>query len=319
LHFDDSSLRGIARLNRDGTPERTFAPDANGTVHAIALQPDGKILLGGDFGRVSGQPRKCLARLNTDGSPDTSFNPGGVFNHEVRAVLVQPDGKILVGGSFNANRQNRLTRLNPDGTKDASFDSGGANRIVWALALQRDGKILVGGGFTSFDDHPQGRLVRLNPDGTVDTTFACGSGTDEAVLALCVQPDGKILVAGDFTTLNNAPSPHIARLLPDGTADATFNPGAGANKSIRSLAIQPDGKVVIAGTFQRLADTPRNGIARLNANGSLDQTFDPGEGAGGGAPWRVALQADGRVLLAGGFTNLNGVACGRIARLYAKN
>src|SRR4029077_14958951 len=149
----------------------------------------------------------------------------------------------------------------------------------------KDGKILVGGGFTYFDDRPQGRLVRLNPDGSVDATFACGSGADEAILALCVQPDGKILVAGDFTLLNNAARPHIARLLPDGAADNSFNPGAGPDKSVRSLAIQSDGKVVIACTFQRVAGALRNNIARLKADGSLDQTFDPGEGVGGGAPW----------------------------------
>jgi uncharacterized delta-60 repeat protein len=237
-YFDESNLSGVARLNQDGTPVRTFAPNVSGTVHAIALQPDGRILLGGDFRQVGGNTRRCLARLESDGSLDASFTPQGNLNHEVRALLVQPDGRILVGGSFTGNGQNCLTRFNADGSRDESFNTGeGANRVVWALALQPDGKILVGGAFTAFAGHPHRRLVRLNQNGSVDEGFDTNAGADNNVVALWVQRDGKILAGGDFTSFGESNCSRLVRLLPDGRLDAKFNTGVGANHTVRGLAV----------------------------------------------------------------------------------
>ena len=211
----------------------------------------------------------------------------------------------------------QFARFNANGTRDGSFNPGaGANAVVWALALQPDGKILAAGDFTTFDESPHGRIVRLNPDGSLDSSFKPGTGANAAILALCVQTNGKLLLGGNFTILNGAQRHRIARLLPDGSLDPAFDPGDGPQGGLRALAVQRDGKILIGGTFTSVQSVLRSYVARLNADGSLDQTFDPGEGAAGGGLWRASLQSDGKVLVAGVFQSFNGIDCGRIARLH---
>ena len=315
--FDGAAIAGLVRLSLDGRLEKTFVPQPQGTVLALALQPDGRVLLGGDFTTVGGEPRRRIARLLPDGTLDRSFDARGVLNREVRALALQPDGKILVGGSFDAApAHKRLTRLNADGTRDPTFNPGaGASRIVWALALEPDGKILAGGDFTSFNGQTSGRLVRLLADGARDTSFDIGTGANNTVSAVYVQDDGKILVGGRFTTINGVPAGHVARLNPDGSLDSEFNAGTGVDGSVRSFAAQHSGKILIGGTFASVQGVPRNRVARLDANGAVDTSFDPGEGAVDGDLWRLALQTDRSLVIAGGFRSFNGVDCGRMARL----
>src|SRR5205085_1040605 len=131
----------------------------------------------------------------------------------------------------------------------------GANNPVLALAVQSDGKVVIGGGMTSYDDDPAASdyVMRLNVDWTRDTTFnAGGLGADNTVYALAVQPDGKIVIGGDFSSYNGdaAASDYVMRLNADGTRDTTFNAGGtGANNTVYAVAVQPDGKIVIGGTF----------------------------------------------------------------------
>jgi uncharacterized delta-60 repeat protein len=320
--FDDVALQGIVRLDTNGSLETTFSPSPHGVVHAIALQADGKIVIGGDFTSVSGHRRSRLARLNADGSLDNDFDPGGALNHEVRSLLVQPDGKILVGGSFDAaggRRHNRITRFNANGARDKGFNpGGGASRIVWAFAIQPGGKILVAGDFPAFNDRPCGYLARLQPDGSFDPSFQIGSGADGPVLALYIQDNGKILIGGKFAVFNGIPRNHLARLNPDGTVDASFDVGVGPDGGVRSLVAQPGRKIIIGGAFAAFQGTPRSHIARLNANGSLDQTYDPGDGAADGDIWCMALQPDLKVIVAGVFKTFDNVESGHIARLYGE-
>lgn len=147
----------------------TGAIGLNVSVHSIALQPDGKILAGGDFTTFNGTTQNRLVRLNSDGSLDTSFNIGTGFNYGVTSITLQPDGKILVGGyltTFNGATQNRLVRLNSDGTLDTSFNIGiGFNEYVISVTLQPDGKILVGGLFKKYNGTTQNRITRLQEIG----------------------------------------------------------------------------------------------------------------------------------------------------------
>jgi uncharacterized delta-60 repeat protein len=315
---DQFAVKGVARLRADGHADTNFAVSASGTVHAIAVQPDGKVVIGGDFVRVGASPRRRLARIEPDGTLDSGFDAKGAVNREVRALVIQPDGKIVVGGSFDGatgNKQNRLTRLNADGTQDGSFNPGaGANAAVFAVVLQPDGKLLAAGDFTRFANVPCGRIVRLKPNGSLDQEFKAGAGATAMVAGLWLQPDGKILISGNFNTIDNRKRNRIARLNADGSLDESFDPGAGPNSSIRSLALQPDGKIIVGGTFDQIGEAPRRGVARLTKEGGLDLSFDPGEGAGG--IWCVTRQPDGKVLVAGSFTNFNNVACGRLVRLY---
>src|SRR5690554_437044 len=255
----------------------------NSSVHSIVLQPDGKILAGGDFTTFNGTTQNRIVRLNSDGSLDTSFNIGTGANHYVRAIVLQPDGKILVGGSFssfNGTAQNRIVRLNSDGTLDTSFNIGtGFNENVISVTLQPDGKILVGGHFTTFNGTTQNRLVRLNSDGTLDTSFNTGTGFSYGVTSITLQPDGKILVGGNFTAFNGTTQNRVIRLNSDGTLDTSFNIGIGFNGyTVHSITLQPDGKILVGGNFTAFNGTTQNRITRLNSDGTLDTSFSIGTG-----------------------------------------
>ncbi|HEX6289423.1 MAG TPA: delta-60 repeat domain-containing protein [Herpetosiphonaceae bacterium] len=310
----------IARLNADGTLDTSFNPGsgANSAVWALALQPDGKVLLGGDFWAINGTGRNGIARLNADGTLDTSFNPNPGVDSYVYALALQPDGKVLLGGMFTSvggTARNSIARLNTDGTLDTSFNPGsGVDSYVHALALQPDGKVLLGGSFSSVGGTARTRIARLNADGSLDTSF--NPGANSTVRTLALQPDGKVLLGGDFTSVGGTARTRIARLNADGTLDTSFNPGTGANSAVYALALQPDGKVLLGGIFSIVGGTARTRIARLNANGSLDTSFDPGTGANG-TVHALALQPDGKVLLGGAFWAINGTARSRIARLEA--
>jgi len=298
-----------------------FNPNTDGPIHAIAIQPDGKILIGGDFSSAGGANRLSLARLNPDGSADSAFNPGVGGDNvtsfaRVWALAVQPDGKILVGGEFNAlggQMRQGIGRLTTGGDVDSSFNPG-ADYGVFSLALQSDGKILVGGHFQTLAGQPRQSLGRLNADGSVDANFTSGVQGGESggeVLSLTVQSDGKILVGGDFTTLGSQTRlGGIGRLNANGTVDPGFNPGT--NGFVRSLALQADGKVVVGGGFTRLAGQPRNYIARLNGDGTLDTAFNPGAS---NRVWTVAVQSDGKILVGGEFEGLAGQVRRHFGRL----
>jgi uncharacterized delta-60 repeat protein len=317
--FGDGPHQGIARLQPDGALDETFTATTEGYVHALALQPDAKLLIAGEFLRVNGQACHRIARLNPDGSLDESFNLNVGVGQDIRAVLLQPDGHILVGGHFNSvagRRQNGVARFNPDGSRDGTFRPGaGTTAFVWMLALQPDGKVLAGGVFETFNRKPYHRLVRLESDGAVDVAFDTGSGADGTVFAIAIQADGKIVVGGDFNRINQVERNRIARLNPDGSVDTAFDPGAGPNTGIRCLALQPDGKILIGGVFTSVDGVARNRIARLQKDGSLDSGFDPGEGASEVVRW-VVPQADGKVVIVGGFSQFEGSPCVRLARLH---
>jgi uncharacterized delta-60 repeat protein len=231
-----------------------------------------------------------------------------------------------------------LGRLNADGTVDTAFcANAGANGAVLTLAMQPDGKILVGGAFTGLGGGTgttaRSHIGRLNTDGTPDATFVAGANGN--VNALVVQPDGKILVGGDFSTLYVDPySPatrnHIGRLFANGSVDGTccalgVNPGS--PYTVNALALQTDGKILVGGNFTWFGGAwmPRNYVARLYTNNAggvdVDLTFDPGAGPTPSqlpnshtAVQALAVQADGRVVVGGSFLWLGGGGTGTTAR-----
>lgn len=217
----------IARLNADGSVDNTFntggAGFTGGRVVDMALQPDGKILVTGDFNMYNGVARKGVARLHADGTLDNTFDPGmGTLPGGVEAIVLQPDGKMIIVGeftSYDGTTANRIARLNIDGTLDATFTAGFSNHVQYALALQPDGKVLVGGASTLMGTtQTVARLVRLLPSGALDTLFnPGGNGPDARVWAVQVQPDGKIMMAGEFSNYNGVAAPRFIRL--NGTGD----------------------------------------------------------------------------------------------------
>jgi uncharacterized delta-60 repeat protein len=301
----------------------SFNPNPDNAVETMAVQPDGKILIGGIFANVGGQARSCIARLNTDGSLDTNFNPGASSSlPEVSCLTLQPNGQILVGGGFTTlagNSRNYLGRLNADGSLDTTFNPG-PNVDVINLIVLTNGQILVGGAFTTIGGASRTGLALLNSDGSVDTNFNAQVNSNattgiNSVLTTVVQPDGKILVGGFFTNLDGAARSHIGRLNADGTLDASFNPGADTNVAV--IALQTNGQILVGGDFTNLAGASRNGIGRLNTNGTIDTTFNPG--ATGGSPYNyvrnLALQTDGKIVVGGNFTTLAGQSQNFLGRL----
>ncbi|HYG11850.1 MAG TPA: Calx-beta domain-containing protein, partial [Pyrinomonadaceae bacterium] len=349
---------GVVRYNTTGAPDTTFDGDGKAvtdfplneeTITDMAVQPDGKIVA---VGRMN--PRLIiietqdfnflLARYNPDGSLDTSFGSGGLVSTDftgngddfAHAVVVQPDGKIVVAGQTGANSTFSplsdtsfgVARYNANGTLDETFGTGGKVTVDFGsghdnandVALQADGKIvLVGSNFIEF------KLARLNPDGSLDSGAAgdttpgdmFGTGgkvstdfgeQDEGANAVLIQPDGRIVAAGsasnDFA---------LARYNADGSLDTTgFGTGgkvttdfAEGVDAIQSLALQTDGKIVAGGEATSSGNNRDFALARYNSNGSLDTT---GFGTGGkvttdfGSFDRandIALQTDGRIVAVG--------------------
>ena len=147
----------------------------------------------------------------------------------------------------------------------------------------------------------------------LDTFFNPGSGVDIWINSIILQADNKILISGNFTKYNNVSRNHIARLNPDGSLESTFNPDRGANFLIWTTTLQPDGKILIGGNFTQYNGTPRNRLARLNSDGSLDTTFNPGTRTNS-LLWAITLQPDGKILIGGGFYQYNDTPRDRIAR-----
>lgn len=314
----------FARLNADGTLD-TPNLNINGTVCSIVIQPDGKVLIGGDFTSVLGVTRNRVARLNADMTLDVNFNPNA--NGRVWVCATQPDGKTLIGGSFTTIQppgtpspvtRNRIARLNVDGSLDHSFDPN-LNSEMYGMLPQADGKIMISGSFNSLQ--PNGAvsstnrnyIARLNSDGTLDSTF--NANANSYILCMAPQADGKILVGGYFSSIGGQNRGRIARLDAAGLADS-FNPNA--NSDVYSIVTQTDGKVVLGGFFTTLqpngaaSPTPRNRLARVNADGTLDTVFDPNAN---GTVRGVTLQSDGQMVVYGDFTTMGAANRSRIARL----
>jgi uncharacterized delta-60 repeat protein len=299
----------IARLNTDGTLDTGFNPNSDGLVLAIAVQADGKILVGGGFANIGGQTRNNIARLDSTTGLADSFNPNA--NDYVLSIAVQPDGRILAGGYFSGpnsiggQARNRIARLDAATGLADSFNPN-ANDVVEPLALQPDGKILAGGDFTSIGGQTRNRIARLDPVTGLADTF--DPNANDTVLAIAVQPDGKILAGGFFNGPNGIGGQtrnHIARLdATAGLADS-FDPNATA--FVNAIAVQSDGKILASGFFNgpnSIGDQWRNYIARLDASTGLADSFDPNAS---GLVGSIAIQADGKILVGGGFTGADGI------------
>src|SRR5690606_16446557 len=257
------------------------------------------------------------------GSLDTSFDIGEGFylNYgHISSLALQADGKILVGGRFSLNEQNgndnNLARLNEDGTLDTSLNSGsGFNSGIDTTVEQPDGKILVGGSFTSYKGQTRNKIVRLNTNGSIDTSFSIGTGFSitspkHRVSAITLQPDGKILVGGCFSSYNGQPVSNIIRLNSDGSIDTSFNTGEGIKMffssieipaEVHDIKIQSDGKIIIAGQFSKYdgQDVTRN-VIRLNEDGSLDASLNITTGIGlNGTVFSIAIQEDNKIIVGG--------------------
>jgi uncharacterized delta-60 repeat protein len=310
LTYNGSSAYFIARLLPDGTRDATFnvPPNSiNGAVWAIELHDAHRVIAGGEFFTCNGYSYPHIARFNDDGSVDTSFEVGTGFSHNVHEILVLPDMRILVGGQFqvyNGALTGHIALLSPGGPLDTTMDndpglsSGGGT--VRALARQPDGKLLVGGYFQYHNGQPRSAIVRLNTDGSNDPSFTSPLYPYALVRTIAVQPDGKVVVGGEFTSseyANAVPGPaRLVRLNADGSRDNTFTIGSGIGQGtdltayVHDLALQADGKIIVGGHFQtvdvedsyhqlvRLLPDALTGIDEADARSTLRARYDAANG-----------------------------------------
>lgn len=316
----------IARLNVDGSIDPSFScgKGYNNGIGALAILSDGKILIAGSFTQYNGENVPKIARLNSDGTPDNSFKIGiGLTgnNSYIDAVEVLPSGKILIGGEFSSFAgvgRNMLAMLNADGTLDNEFvPSTEFFGPIQTIAQQSDGKILIGGQIRTAFGGPV-VMLRLNIDGSIDNTFARSSKTLNSVNDIEIQSDGKILVGGDFVTYG-AESPRcLVRLNADGTLDGSFNnDGEGFYNAVggvfsyplhfvSDIVIQPDGKILVGGYYRKYNGVSLDGMARLNTDGTLENTFDGCAQNFTYASFRqLYVQSNGKIIGVGLFENYN--------------
>ncbi len=295
---------GISFLNADGTVERSIPAGGMlglggsiGQVWCIHPLLDGKILVGGAFREFGGVVQTNLVRIEADGTVDQSFqtgtgptfSSGTSLSGQVTSILVQPDGMIVLGGFFreyDGTPHQALVRIGPDGTRDEGFTSGvDQYGQVFSVVRQVDGKLIIAGAFSNYGGVARKGLARLHPDGSLDMDFNVATGLPSITRAVALQPDGRILISGQFTTYDGEERAGIARLNPDGSLDHSFMIGsgcvglAGADVGGAALLVQNDGKILLGGWFNSFNGVQRNNLVRLNSDGSVDMDFDPGTGA----------------------------------------
>jgi uncharacterized delta-60 repeat protein len=302
----------LARLNADGSRDTTFvSPFVTGstqtTIFALALQTDGKILVGGTLVTPGGT--KTLVRVNADGSLDTSFvvAPSSVFG-QVSKIVVETNGQILASGAFSG-----VSRLNPNGSFVESIAMFTFNNIFKSFILQPDGKFVIG-GMANFGGDATLRFVGAN----IDPTFRGGTNMILPIRGnLELQPDGKILMFGISgpVTVDGITRRGMLRLDSSGAADPSLDVGISGG-SIQDIKLLANGKFIGGGFFFLPGDTNGYGFARFNADGTLDSTFPVT------SPSRntneivrsVNIQTNGKVIITGDFSQVAGVSRTLIAR-----
>ena len=277
--------------------------------------------------------RYSVVQLNPDGTLDTLFDPGEGANAPVRAMAFQSDQSLLLAGEFtryDGIERKHLVRIKESGSIDETLEliDGGPNGPIYSVATQlsqsEDGrieKILVGGDFTMLGDYSLGRLARLNSDGTVDSSFESVQGADGTIHSILVQTDGKILIGGNFSHINQVKRNGISRLNNDGSKDFDFDPGEGADAPVFSIFQEEESlgaKIYIGGLFNSYNGTRRMGVARLLSNGKLDTSWmDTAYNQFAGlhkksvaAPAQhvrdIKLNSAGHVLIGGSFSHVGG-------------
>ncbi len=318
----------VARFNSDGSFDPTFDPGSGafafkGTpfvAHAVRQSlgaNSGKIIIQGPFEVFDGHNVDGFVRLNTDGSFDDTFSPGYVLSY-ISGLFVQSGDEIVVFG--NTNSGIGIVRLKSSGVLDTGFSAEVFGGGISGVAQQPDGKLVVVGSFHSLGGEPANNVVRLETNGTRDMTFAPGAAGPLAaeVRSVLVRPgDNKIFVGGYFSTYGDAPRGNFAWVNSDGSVDNVFNGLAGASgyfSAIYAIAVQADGKLLVGGFFSSFNGSPHYNLVRLNPDATIDSSFDATVGTDGTVR-AFLIQSDGKIVVAGSFRTVNGIPCGRIARL----
>ncbi|MBK8341559.1 MAG: hypothetical protein IPK99_17000 [Flavobacteriales bacterium] len=300
--YDGVVREDIVRLQPDGAVDMGFsAMSITGTgasVQAFALQPDGRILVGGAFAEMNGNPCLGLTRLLANGTTDPSFSHGldGYFF----SAAVTPNSNVFVGGDIFSPGVGIMV-LDANGNDVATPPLVPSTQC---LRAQPDGRVLVG-----LSDAPY--MARSEQNGTVDASFTPNiMATFGALVDMALLADGRIVVVGRFNTVDGQPRANIARLLPDGSLDPSFDPGLGFDGPVFSVDTLPGGDVLVAGSFTSYNGVPANGnLLRINADGTLDVDFVAS------GIMDIVVQPDGGVLLSGALMTFAGAFRNGVMRL----
>lgn len=318
--FGGVAANRLAKLFADGTLDVTFTSTVGlvgNDVKAVAVQSDGKILIGGNFTSVGGVPRSYLARLNTDGTLDTGFAPS--LNLPVFCIALQADGSIVAGGQFFSAGFTRrgMARILTDGSIDPTFNTGaGANNTVYDLDIDATGLIAIAGAFTSYSGTPANHVVLLDASGSVHAGFAPTTGLDGPAYAIETFSGGRILVGGEFDQVNGNPCPALACLAYDGLQHpAMSTTGFATSASVLAIVDDINGLPLIGGSFSSYSGQPRSMFLRLLADGTLDASFDVGSGFAGTVVSDLASDPSGQVLAAGTFSSFQGTSQNGVTRI----
>jgi uncharacterized delta-60 repeat protein len=282
---------GLARFDAAGVEDQVFRQNLGAaTVWAGKLlpMPNGQLLVQGRYQNGATQ-RNYLFRLNANGTLDPTFNvafSGSYPAPEVREMLLQADGRILIRGDFTTNANAEIVRLQSDGTLDPSFSvSLTYGSQVNQMLLQPDGKIILGGPFTWLNGSRAFFVARLNTNGSTDTSFQNQAYTNAPlyVNSIALTANGSVVVGGYAINVVGGQSVSIFRLLPTGALDPGFAvPASVAGRDCQRLVVTPNGQVaVLQSTYSTLSQTGARfdaQLVRLQANGALDAAFQPGSG-----------------------------------------
>lgn len=333
-HYNGFPARNLARIQPDGAIDAGFMSGlpttAAGSLASATIQrPDGSIVVAFVV-PVNGNYSSRVFRLMPDGSVDPTSTAPTTSIGFFRSLALQADGKILVAGQFSnfgifGPSSPGIARLNPDGSFDSSFAVGTGATNIQKVAVQPDGKILIGGTFTTFNGTPRKGIARLNENGSLDVTFDPGSGfeggTTVVVDNIYLEQDGSMWLGGLFTSYDGMPATNLVHVLPNGAYDTSYNAASGPNGFVSKVLKEPSGMYLISGNFTAFNGTPRAGLARIAADGTLDADFVTGSGAvkfGGstGSIVDIALQSSGAIIAGGQFMRYDGVFRDGIARVF---
>ncbi|MBO9698559.1 MAG: T9SS type A sorting domain-containing protein [Sporocytophaga sp.] len=328
LNFADGSTKELVRLNADGSIDGNFitGSGSNDDISKLLILSSGKIIIAGEFTEYNGQAINNYARLNTDGSLDNGFNPGsGSWNSHFSNIFVSSlkelsNGIIIVScysPTYNGKNTTGLFQIKPDGEFDKNISSI-SSISVDGIEVLKNGKILVYGSFKTVNDKPRNKIFLLNKDYSLDLDFNPGDGADGQVSDFILLPNGKIVMVGTFTAVNQERSCGIARLLSNGSLDPTFETGIGftgnGDNHPMAIAKQDDGKFIVVGNFNHFNDNAVGNIVRLLPDGSIDKNFKTWVGSNniiGG----VKVRPDGKIIITGLFYSSDGKFVHNIMRL----
>jgi uncharacterized delta-60 repeat protein len=335
-YYSGTSAYGLVNLYQGGVLNVNFP---YGVISASTISgldeftefvqlSDGKILCSGAFNKyLNTSIPSCLLKLNEDGTRDSSF-PNATYGFEqflgpnTYSLRVDSNGKIYYMGrysTFNATSRNNIARLNSDGSLDTSFNPGsGFNDSTHDALVQSTGNVVIIGIFNCFNGNCSNKngIVRLTSTGSLDATFNSGTGFGGGASGYkgYVYDNDKLLIGGSFTSYNGTSTNNIVKLNSDGTIDTSFNIGSGFNAYVYNLEVDSNGKIYAVGNFTTFNGTSRSRICRLNSDGSLDTSFNPGSGANQLVS-EISILDNGLIVIGGSFTQFDGVSAIGIAML----